>query len=211
MPAGETACVEETSFMTANHMDLLNDWRDAVVREGRLEYTAADGRVYQMSLTETCLDCHESRDAFCTRGHDYANVTPTEVGPQDVDPLVAENGSTETTLGQPFTIAWDDAATAVVDWTTLDHERVTQCTRVFLRLPSGLPVTLKAVGEEPANPYDVMTWYTHANGGAGQYSIGVEEVASGPCKNTASLSGATMIVTGPITPRPQVRVSGSKS
>lgn len=80
-PTDETACVEDTPFMTANHMDLLNQWRDDLVRDGIQEYTATSGgnagQVYEMSLTKTCLDCHESRDDFCTRCHDYANVTPT--------------------------------------------------------------------------------------------------------------------------------------
>ena len=76
-PANETACVEDTPFMRENHMDLLNQWRDSVVRDGVLEYTAASGDTYQMSLTQTCLDCHDNRDEFCTRCHDYANVTPT--------------------------------------------------------------------------------------------------------------------------------------
>ena len=77
MPADAEACVEDTPFMTANHMDLLNEWRDLVVREGVLEYTAASGEVYDISLTKTCLNCHENRDNFCTRCHDYANVSPT--------------------------------------------------------------------------------------------------------------------------------------
>jgi hypothetical protein len=77
LPADATACVEDTPFMTVNHMDLLNLWRDAVVRDGVLEYTAASGESYQMSLTKTCLDCHDNRDDFCTRCHDYANVEPT--------------------------------------------------------------------------------------------------------------------------------------
>lgn len=76
-PADATACVEDTPFMTANHMDLLNSWRDSVVRDGVLEYTAASGEIFQMSLTKTCLDCHDNRDDFCTRCHDYANVKPT--------------------------------------------------------------------------------------------------------------------------------------
>ncbi len=76
-PAKATECVEATTYMTANHMNLLNDWRNAVVREGAVEYTASTGRTYQMSLTKTCLNCHENRDNFCTRCHDYADVTPT--------------------------------------------------------------------------------------------------------------------------------------
>jgi hypothetical protein len=77
LPTDATACVEATEYMTANHMDLLNQWRDAVVREGRREYTSTTGEVHVMSLTGTCLGCHASRDAFCTRCHDFANVEPT--------------------------------------------------------------------------------------------------------------------------------------
>ena len=77
-PADANNCVEDTPFMTANHMDLLNRWRDYVVRSGVLTYTSTTtGEEYLMSLTKTCLDCHESRDDFCTRCHDYANVEPT--------------------------------------------------------------------------------------------------------------------------------------
>ena len=76
-PADAEACVEETEWMTANHMNLLNEWRNAVVREGAVEYTASNGKTYTMSLTKTCLDCHGDPDNFCTRCHDYADVTPT--------------------------------------------------------------------------------------------------------------------------------------
>ena len=77
-PANEEACVEDTPFMRARHMDLLNDWRDELVREGSLEHVSElDGRTYPKSLTKTCLSCHEDRDAFCTRCHDYADVQPT--------------------------------------------------------------------------------------------------------------------------------------
>ncbi|MBT8396892.1 MAG: sulfate reduction electron transfer complex DsrMKJOP subunit DsrJ, partial [Gemmatimonadetes bacterium] len=58
-PANEDACVEDTPYMRASHMDLLNQWRDDLVREGNSEYVAADGRTYTMSLTKTCLGCHE--------------------------------------------------------------------------------------------------------------------------------------------------------
>ena len=36
-PANETACVEDTPYMTANHMNLLNQWRDDLVRRHLLE------------------------------------------------------------------------------------------------------------------------------------------------------------------------------
>jgi len=69
-------CIESKAYMKANHMNLLNAWRNAVVREGRKTYTSSTGKPYTMSLTETCLDCHSNRDAFCTRCHDYADVNP---------------------------------------------------------------------------------------------------------------------------------------
>jgi hypothetical protein len=76
-PVGESQCIEDTEFMRANHMDLLNQWRNSLVRDGVSEYTASSGEQYSISLTGTCMDCHDNRETFCTRCHDYANVTPT--------------------------------------------------------------------------------------------------------------------------------------
>jgi hypothetical protein len=77
LPAGETQCVEHKEYMTAFHMDLLDDWRDAVVRDGRTEYKSkAYGKTYKMSLTGTCMGCHQKRDTFCDRCHEYADVNP---------------------------------------------------------------------------------------------------------------------------------------
>lgn len=76
LPEDEADCVEETQFMTANHMDLLNQWRNAVVRDGEREYISPSGVRHVMSLTGTCMECHGNRDAFCTRCHDYSNVSP---------------------------------------------------------------------------------------------------------------------------------------
>lgn len=125
----------------------------------------------------------------------YANVAPVQAETQGVNPLVVENASTTTLLGDPFTISSNTATSAVVDWTTLSHSGVTSCTRVFLQTPLGYNWTLKDVGVVPANPYNVLNIYRNANGGPGQYRIGLEEVVSGPCKGQASLAGATMTVT----------------
>jgi len=127
--------------------------------------------------------------------HAYTNVIPVQAESQAVDPLVAENATLTTLLGAPFAISPDTAVSAVVNWTTLSHDNVTACTRVFLQTPLGYTWTLKAIGTAPANPYDVLSVYKNANGGAGQYRIGIEEVASGPCRRQATLSGATMTVT----------------
>jgi hypothetical protein len=72
-PPEGSQCVREKAFMTGNHMNLLDDWRNAVVRDGQW---MAPGQDYPMSLTRTCLSCH-SKEAFCQRCHDYANVSPT--------------------------------------------------------------------------------------------------------------------------------------
>jgi hypothetical protein len=77
-PSGETRCIEEKAFMTANHMQLLNEWRDAVVRNDVAEYTStAYGTKYEMSLTKTCLKCHNKREEFCNRCHNYVSINPT--------------------------------------------------------------------------------------------------------------------------------------
>jgi hypothetical protein len=69
-------CVEPAPTMRANHMKLLNAWRDSVVREGNRIYTAADGRTHTMSLTGTCLECHSNKGQFCDRCHNYAGASP---------------------------------------------------------------------------------------------------------------------------------------
>ncbi len=78
LPTGEmnTPCVEDRAFMRANHMDLLEQWREAVVRRGETEYTSSSGKKYTMSFTGTCLKCHSNREAFCDKCHNYAGVEP---------------------------------------------------------------------------------------------------------------------------------------
>lgn len=75
-PADETACIEDTEYMRANHPVLLDDWRDGLVREGETEYVASSGERYTVSLTGTCMECHDNRETFCVRCHEYADVDP---------------------------------------------------------------------------------------------------------------------------------------
>lgn len=75
-PADETACVEKTEYMRNWHMDLLNEWRDEVVREGVRTYVAHDQREWDMSLQNTCMTCHLNKDTFCDRCHNYVGVAP---------------------------------------------------------------------------------------------------------------------------------------
>ena len=69
-------CVRSTEYMRADHMQLLDKWREKVVREGDRIYVSPSGKQYNMSLTNTCLDCHSNRAQFCDRCHDYASVRP---------------------------------------------------------------------------------------------------------------------------------------
>lgn len=68
-------CVESKEFMRANHMKLLNEWRDSAVRDGHREYDVIDRIKYDKSLQKTCMHCHSNKKAFCDRCHSYANVS----------------------------------------------------------------------------------------------------------------------------------------
>ena len=68
-------CVEDRAYMRAHHMELLNQWRDDVVRKGAKTYVSKSGADYEMSLSNTCMGCHVNREAFCDRCHEYANVS----------------------------------------------------------------------------------------------------------------------------------------
>ena len=70
-------CIESTEFMRASHMNLLNAWREDVIRRGQRDYMAGDGKHYDKSLTRTCLmQCHQDKAKFCDRCHTYEAVTP---------------------------------------------------------------------------------------------------------------------------------------
>jgi hypothetical protein len=69
-------CVRSTEYMKAKHMQLLDLWREAVVRRGERIYVNPDGKEYTMSLSNTCLDCHANKAEFCDRCHNYASVRP---------------------------------------------------------------------------------------------------------------------------------------
>ncbi|MBN1588220.1 MAG: sulfate reduction electron transfer complex DsrMKJOP subunit DsrJ [Pirellulales bacterium] len=84
-PKDAGRCIESKEWMVANHMALLNQWRNEVVREGEPQFyhSLEYGTEHMKSLTRTCMECHgkpEMCDAdgntSCTQCHDYANVTP---------------------------------------------------------------------------------------------------------------------------------------
>lgn len=69
-------CVEETSFMTTQHMKMLDRWRNETVRDGERYYTSTDGKVYYKSIQVTCLECHTNKSKFCDQCHNYMGVSP---------------------------------------------------------------------------------------------------------------------------------------
>jgi hypothetical protein len=72
----EKRCVESKEYMRANHMQLLNNWRDSVLRDGNLVYESRSGKKYVMSLQNTCMHCHSNKKEFCDKCHTYTNVKP---------------------------------------------------------------------------------------------------------------------------------------
>ena len=76
MPAGVKDCIESAEFMRAEHMALLNTWRDMALREDKREYVASDGRKWVVSLQNTCTDCHANKVEFCDKCHESNSVTP---------------------------------------------------------------------------------------------------------------------------------------
>jgi hypothetical protein len=69
-------CVMDSVLMRAQHMDVLNNWRDRVVRTGERYYTDDNGRTVEMSLSNTCLRCHEDKEQFCDKCHSFMGVQP---------------------------------------------------------------------------------------------------------------------------------------
>jgi hypothetical protein len=76
LPKDQKVCVQSLAFMKAGHMQLLNDWRNQAVREDNRVYVGLDGKEYNTSLQNTCMQCHTSKVKFCDQCHNYAGVTP---------------------------------------------------------------------------------------------------------------------------------------
>jgi len=102
LPKGESRCVEDVAYMRAHHMELLNEWRDAVVRQGdQAPYVSkAFGTKYEKSLTKTCMGCHANRETFCDKCHEYAGVSSLH----PVPPLGTDRSAQ---AGMPGIGCWD--------------------------------------------------------------------------------------------------------
>jgi len=47
-----------------------------VVRKGIRQYESSTGNVYDMSLQNTCMECHSNKSKFCDQCHTYTAVAP---------------------------------------------------------------------------------------------------------------------------------------
>ena len=90
LPKDQTECVASKDFMRSSHMQILNDWRNEVVRNGDRIYIAANGKMHYISLQNTCMECHTSKVEFCDKCHNYVGATPY-CWTCHVEPKEAEN------------------------------------------------------------------------------------------------------------------------
>ncbi len=75
-PKNSKECIMKTELMRDSHMVLLNEWRDAVIRDGQRVWKNDAGKEFNMSLTNTCMNCHENKDKFCDKCHNEVGVSP---------------------------------------------------------------------------------------------------------------------------------------
>lgn len=76
-PLLEKECVESKEYMRSNHMKLLDEWQNSVVRNGdRVYLSKTSCASHIMSLTSTCMKCHDDKAKFCDRCHNYVGVSP---------------------------------------------------------------------------------------------------------------------------------------
>lgn len=77
LPKDAMLCVLPEEQMLAEHMQLLNVWRDDVLRTGDRSRFEIDGKTYAKSLQKTCMKCHPSKIDFCDKCHAKTSVTPS--------------------------------------------------------------------------------------------------------------------------------------
>lgn len=71
-----TECVLPAVEMRDKHMQVLNQWRDEVLRDGERVSITVGGKEYRKGLQMACMQCHTNKEEFCDRCHEYASVKP---------------------------------------------------------------------------------------------------------------------------------------
>ena len=69
-------CVLPKADIRREHMQLLDVWRDTVVRDAKRVYVNNEGHEFKMSLSNTCLECHPNTTEFCDTCHNYTSTDP---------------------------------------------------------------------------------------------------------------------------------------
>ncbi len=205
------ACINDLTFDVANISDTSTFYPDAdsalVVPVGATVAVETGNQQVNPAVATNSTGSANFTPAFTFASAASASVSYTasyqgvgaDTATQDTNPLTVNNTTSLTTLSPLLTLDALTANTATVNWASLTHAgNVNGCTTVFLRTPNGTDFDLKADGASPANPYDVLSIYQGANGGPGQYSIGLVEDGGGAGCNQgpASLTGVTMVVEG---------------
>jgi hypothetical protein len=74
---GKKECIESKEYMRAEHMQILNQWRDSVVRDYNRGYiSGSNHKRFDMSLQNGCMKCHSNKKKFCDECHNYLAVKP---------------------------------------------------------------------------------------------------------------------------------------
>lgn len=81
-PKDSKQCIEDKDYMNHYHMDILNEWRDKVVRNNQRYLVkngipiTYNGERLEMSLSLACMKCHGNKQQFCDQCHNYLGVKP---------------------------------------------------------------------------------------------------------------------------------------
>lgn len=75
-PKDVKKCVGTLEYMRSSHMQVLNTWRDEVVRLENRKVVELEGKQYVKSLQLGCMVCHPDRKKFCDVCHTYAANAP---------------------------------------------------------------------------------------------------------------------------------------
>ncbi len=76
-PGGEKECVAPAAEMRDSHMQLLNVWRDDVLRNSNRKTITVGGKEFQKGLQLACMQCHSNKEKFCDTCHEFVAAQPT--------------------------------------------------------------------------------------------------------------------------------------
>ncbi len=75
-PRRQSGAWKTRAVMKVEHMKMLDEWRQEVVRDDLRYYKSSDGKTHYKSLQLTCMECHSNKTKFCDQCHNYMGVAP---------------------------------------------------------------------------------------------------------------------------------------